>query len=82
MRQSRRPPQERVREEWPLSKKSGNPFFQGRGWVFVALRPEPEDLRQRWQLWVKKPRAKDGYIARKKFPDFEVLRHSVAELPA
>ena len=50
--------------------------------MFVALRPEPEDLRQRWQLWVKKPRAKDGYIARKKFPDFEVLRHSVAELPA
>ena len=77
MKQPRKPPQERVREEWPLSKKSGNPFFQGRGWVFVALRPEPEDGEKDWRLWVKKPRAGNGYVARGRFVSFEALRQTV-----
>jgi len=83
MRQSRRPPQERVREEWPLGKKSGNPFFQGRGWVFVALRPEPEAGEKDWRLWVKKPGQDNGYRARGRFASFEALRQTVETvLPA
>jgi hypothetical protein len=80
----RRSPQERVREEWPRSKESGNPYFQGRGWVFVALPPNPEDklpdYEPPWRLWVKQQRQRNGYVARGRYPSFEALRQTVAEL--
>jgi len=79
----RKPPHLRVLEPWPQSKKSGNPWFQSRGYVFVALAPRPEEGDKYWRLWVKKPGQDNGYCARGRFASFEALRQTVETvLPA
>jgi hypothetical protein len=67
----------RLAEGGSLREENGNPFFQGRGWVFVALRPEPKNGDEDWRLWIKKPREDDGYRACGRFASFEALRQTV-----
>jgi len=75
----RKPPHLRVLEPWPQSKKSGNPWFQSRGYVFVALAPRPEEGDKHWRLWVKRPGDGHGYRARGRWRDFAAVQRTVEE---